>query len=367
MNAGLNLVRFFLAFNVVIFHIWNAAAPGAGPVAVLGFFFISGFLITQIVQEVYVIPNGAWSFLLNRGLRIYPQYLAALALGLLTIHFYPGVASHLNSYMRWPNELAQWGIQLTIFGLPGSDVRVLPATWTLGTELYFYLLIGLGTARSKKASLLLCAVSLPCGILCALNLLPFDFYGTPVGNGFVFALGSAAYFYRHSFRVKPSLFVLASLAYLAHVYAIPALEQLDVDKANLAGSVFPFALIMLFLFQHDIRRPWLVRLSGVLGKMAYPMFLLHWAVCVMVSAWLFNGLAGFDMPGALNGAEYFSVVLLGTLACSLGFYLLIDLPIERFRRIIRRRATAAQTTAPISPGNRLNDDIAHLPVRSQWK
>ena len=49
MNAGLNLVRFFLAANVVAFHLWNAAAPGAGPVAVLGFFFTSGFLITQVV------------------------------------------------------------------------------------------------------------------------------------------------------------------------------------------------------------------------------------------------------------------------------------------------------------------------------
>ncbi|MEO6016851.1 MAG: acyltransferase [Polaromonas sp.] len=340
MNAGLNLVRFFLAFNVVIFHLWNAAAPGAGPVAVLGFFFISGFLITQIVQEVYVMPSASWSFLLNRTLRIYPQYVAALGIGLLTIYLYPAIASHLNSYLRWPQGSAEWWAQFEIFGLSGSNVRVLPATWTLGTELYFYLLIGLGTARSKRASLLLCAISLPIGALCALNILPFDFYGSAVGNGFVFALGSAIYFYRNMLRIRPQLFVLASLAYLAHVYAIPALEQMDVDKANLAGSVLPFALILLYLFQHDIRLPWLVRLSGVLGKMAYPMFLLHWTVCVVVSAWLFHGLAGFDMHGTLAGAEYFGVVLLAVLASSLAFYLLIDQPVEHLRRIVRRRAGA---------------------------
>lgn len=353
MNAGLNLVRFFLAFNVVIFHLWNVAAPGAGPVAVLGFFFISGFLITQIVQEIYVMPMGSWSFLLNRTLRIYPQYLAALGLGLLTIYLYPTVASHLNSYLRWPQGPGEWWAQVAIFGVAGSTVRVLPATWTLGTELYFYLLIGLGTARSKRASLLLCAVSLPIGALCAVNVLPFDFYGSPVGNGFVFALGSVIYFYRHALRVKPQLFVLASLAYLAHVYAIPALEQSDLDKANLTASVLPFAVILLYLVQHDIRLPWVVRLSAVLGKMAYPMFLLHWAVCVVISAWLFHGLAGFDMEGAVDGAEYFSVVLLASMACSLGFYVLIDQPVEHLRRIVRRRTTAALSVGPVESCNRL--------------
>ena len=34
-------------------------------------------------------------------------------------------------------------------------------------------------------------ISLPVGALCALKWLPFDFYGSPVGNGFVFALGSS--------------------------------------------------------------------------------------------------------------------------------------------------------------------------------
>lgn len=73
MKAGLNLLRFFLAFNVVMFHLWNRAAPGASPVAVLGFFFISGFLITKIVREVYAMPTRAAAFVLNRALRIYPQ------------------------------------------------------------------------------------------------------------------------------------------------------------------------------------------------------------------------------------------------------------------------------------------------------
>jgi peptidoglycan/LPS O-acetylase OafA/YrhL len=345
MNAGLNLVRFFLAFNVVIFHLWNAAAPGAGPVAVLGFFFVSGFLITQIVQEVYAAPSRSWAFLLNRTLRIYPQYAFALGIALVTIKVYPAVAGHINSYLRWPATAAEWLPQVAIFGLDKASVRVLPATWTLGTELYYYLLIGLVTARSKRASVVLCVVSLPVGLWCALQGTTYDFYGSPIGNGFVFSLGSAAYFYRERVRVRPAIFALAVAAYLANVYVVPALEQSDVDKANLAASVLPFAFILLYLVQNQVRRPWVMRVSNVLGKMAYPMFLLHWAVCVVVSAWLFHGLASFDMQGTLQGAEYFGVMFAGVLVCSFVFYLCIDQPVERYRRMVRARGAAVLRAA----------------------
>ena len=337
MNSGLNLVRFFLAFNVVIFHLWNAAAPGAGPVAVLGFFFTSGFLITQIVQEVYVGAARTWAFVVNRSLRIYPQYLVALGLGLFTIWLYPDVAYHINTYLRWPVTASEWRDQLGIFGLIDSQVRVLPATWTLGTELYFYLLIGLVTARSKRASLALCVLSLPVGVLCALKLLPYEFYGSPMGNGFVFALGSVAYFYRAAARIRLPVFLLACAAYLVHVYVVPGLEQVDVDKANLAGSVLPFAVILLYLVQHPGgAATWPARVAAVMGKIAYPMFLLHWAVCVVVSAWLFHGAASFDMVGERQGAAYFTVMFVAVIGCSLLFYALIDRPVERWRRIIRR-------------------------------
>ena len=340
MNAGLNLLRFFLALDVVLFHLWNAAAPGAGPVAVLGFFFVSGFLITQIVQEVYSMPGHLWPFLLNRTLRIYPQYLAALGLGLLTIHLYPDVAGHVNSYLRWPANATEWLPQLAIIGLDHSNVRVLPATWTLGTELYFYLVIGLVTARSKKASIALCAASVPVAALCATNTLPFEFYGSAMGNGFVFAFGSLAYFYRNAFQVRPPLFALAAVAYLAHTFVIPALEQTDLDKANLAASVLPFALVILFLVQHPTSGSRAASVANLLGKIAYPMFLLHWAVCVVFSAWLFHGLASFDMPDLWQGAGYFLVMFAGVLLVSLLFYLLIDQPVERYRRVVRRRAAA---------------------------
>jgi len=145
VNAGINLVRFLLAFNVTAFHLWNSLARGAGPVAVMGFFYLSGFVTTQTTQEVYTSARRSGAFLLNRVLRIYPQYIVAVLLSLAALALFPQAAGHINDYIGWPQGWREWIPQFAIFGLYGSDVRLLPATWVLGTELWFYLLIGLVT------------------------------------------------------------------------------------------------------------------------------------------------------------------------------------------------------------------------------
>ena len=341
MNAGINLVRFFLASNVVEFHLWNSLARGAGPVAVMAFFYLSGYVITQIVQEVYATSRQAGAFLLNRFLRIYPQYVAAVLLSLAALYAYPEVADHINDYMSWPDGWAQWIPQFAIFGLYGSDVRLLPATWSLSTELYYYLLLGLATGHSKNLSIALLLVSLPVGALCALHVLPFDFYGHPVGNGFVFAFGSITYFYRNAFRVSRPIFAIACLAYLLHTYAIPLLGDYDLSNGDITGSLVPFSLIILYLVQNDFKNERFAGFANVLGKLSYPMFLTHWAVCVFVSGLFFGGRASFDATSLRDGGLYFLAMFCAVMACSAVFYLLIDEPVERLRRAVRNRSTAA--------------------------
>lgn len=338
MNAGINLVRFFLAFNVTAFHLWNSLARGAGPVAVLAFFYLSGYVTTQTMQDTYTTARSAGAFLQNRFLRIYPQYLVAVLFGFAGLALFPDAAEHINDYISWPDGWRQWTAQFAIFGLYGSPVRLLPATWLLSTELWFYLLIGLVTGHSKKLTVALFLVSLPVGALCALRILPFDFYGHPVGNAFVFAFGSLTYFYRDSVRIGRLTFAIACLAYLAHTYAVPLLEDNDLDLANISASLVSFSPVIVYLLQNDLSGEWIVNLSNTLGKLSYPVFLTHWTVCVFMSGLFFQGRASYDADNLLEGGIYFFSVFSAVILCSALFYQFVDKPVERLRRAVRSRA-----------------------------
>lgn len=336
MNAGINAVRFLLAFNVVLFHIWNSVAPGAGPVAVVAFFYISGYLITQVVQTVYSGADQTGAFLANRFLRIYPQYLGAVVLGIALIYAFPDTAYDIHSNLSWPEDAAEWIPQFSIFGLYGADVRVLPAAWSLSTELYFYLLIGLVTGRSKKLALALFALSLPVGALCALKVLPFDFYGHPLGNAFAFAFGSVTYFYRDAFTFKRWQVAIAGAAYALHTYAVPFLVDGGLDDANLAASLLPFSTMLVYSVRNDIKSEPVAAWAALLGRLAYPLFLTHWAAAILVSHYFFDDRAvNKEAAPSLAGALYFLMVLIATLALSVLSFILIDRPVERIRRVVR--------------------------------
>ena len=74
-------LRFLLAVAVVGTHMWRAKFGDVALHAVVGFYAISGFLITRISLGADL--GRPWAFLGNRFLRIYPQYLAAISLGAL--------------------------------------------------------------------------------------------------------------------------------------------------------------------------------------------------------------------------------------------------------------------------------------------
>ena len=51
MNLGFGMWRFFLAFLVVISHLWAGMLDGPAAYAVWGFFILSGYLMTFVLTE----------------------------------------------------------------------------------------------------------------------------------------------------------------------------------------------------------------------------------------------------------------------------------------------------------------------------
>ena len=82
--------RLLLSLMVVWYHLidWRFA----GPVAVFGFYVVSGYLMTKVINEVYSDGlAGFGRYIANRALRIYPMYWVALALSAAVVVIYPDI------------------------------------------------------------------------------------------------------------------------------------------------------------------------------------------------------------------------------------------------------------------------------------
>ena len=81
----MGIYRFILAAVVVLFH-FGGLSWVAGRVAVFAFYCISGFLIFQVLDRVYLgEAGGVWRFLLNRLVRLGPSYLLYTLMTLLVV------------------------------------------------------------------------------------------------------------------------------------------------------------------------------------------------------------------------------------------------------------------------------------------
>src|SRR5262249_35930490 len=122
MKSFVSLLRFFLAASVVVCHFWTMMFPGSGPVAVIGFFFVPGFLITFIRVERYCSLRQVPAFIINRALRVFPPFWFAVALALVVAVSFP--ATQGGTYViSIPKSASDWSANTLIWGLYGPPKK----------------------------------------------------------------------------------------------------------------------------------------------------------------------------------------------------------------------------------------------------
>lgn len=143
--SNLEILRFFAATNVVLFHLLDSAnSRGAKPVlsALLGswgasgvdlFFVISGFVIA--LSFVTSNPNAS-NFMKARFRRIVPLYWITTSVLVLVWIFVPSLLNSLT--LTWPRVLESYVFSTGIFG----GYPVVWVGWTLEYEVLFYLVFG---------------------------------------------------------------------------------------------------------------------------------------------------------------------------------------------------------------------------------
>jgi len=370
----LGLLRFLLALSVLIGHVHglpglmlNGKTPYLlhGDTAVQSFYVISGFYMALVLDRVYAdSARNPLSFWLSRYLRLAPLYVLislvtaatqVVATGKVGLYsagsvFDGAVALLSNLTMLGQDVYVFFGYdtksQAFLFmpdilrgGLERAGEQVAPGWawlmigqgWSIGVELWFYLLAPFIVTRHIGVILAIIAASLAFRIGLALGVgLRFDpwthrFFPSEL---MVFLLGSLAYRLYASGRVDWLMERVRWPVFLGMVAITLAYSVIPIGGFELRWiylGLMALALPSVF----SLSKNW--RIDRWIGDLSYPIYLWH----VLVLIWVHS-------VGPLRG--YACLVV--TLALSALCLWLIDRPMDRLRhRLATIRAQRPELAA----------------------
>jgi exopolysaccharide production protein ExoZ len=296
---GLDLVRFFAALSVTVFHLgfatWQyhhttyaaalspiASIASVGWVGVPIFFVLSGFVIAMSATD-----KATSKFVRSRVLRLYPAawICAAVSLGVLAASGGPAsLEQAINSFILSPTGPWVSGVY-----------------WTLGVEIVFYAVVAIMHCWLGNRAIPILATSLTASSALYLGARLLDsflggqfrdsllFFESPSGK--VLLLGSAAYF-----AVGMNLWALLQRPTVFRALALAASTFLAlvtvVANSRNVSSIYPeqswYAAPLLWLAclaAIGASIHWSSRVSKVVGTwkiqirtvglMTYPLYLVH--------------------------------------------------------------------------------------------
>jgi peptidoglycan/LPS O-acetylase OafA/YrhL len=214
------------------------------------------------------------------------------------------------------------------------------AAWSLGVEMYFYIMMALGLARGRVIALLwLAAAVLWHAHLFATVPAWQDRYFTVGAGALPFAVGVCLWQFRDALpRLALPVTLGILFAFLAHSQAAGWLWG-GYDAARALPLYLSLALVavgVLGLSRIDPRsvHPRLRRIDTWLGDLAYPIFVLHQAVAVAV--WYALGGA----PETKWSAYAYSLIPLHVAAVAV--VVLVERPLFGLRAKVRQGALRLQ-------------------------
>lgn len=345
-------LRALLAWWVVAGHLALMVSDRAGGAihndsAVLVFMILSGFVISRLIadqRERYAV------FITRRIFRLWPAYLVALGLSVLTLGlqrrglvaapFHPAAAAmriglldaamaHLGPNLMAHLVLAQGLVPQAL--LPQAGLTLLGVAWSLSVEFQFYLIAPLILALVRRGP---AGIALSLGIAGLLRLAgsqgPLASNTAFIGHYVVwFAIGVGGDFLLRWDRP-------GRRAMVAGVFGA-GLVALALWKHEAAALLWAGAMAVLMrpgLINRILRHPVLVRL----GEASYSTYVCHMLAIVL-------GAAALDQTG-LTGAPFMvaltAVTVIGTLVASLMLHAHVEKPAIRLGAKIARRIAQRQ-------------------------
>lgn len=289
--------------------------------------------------------NGRLRFSVNRFLRLYPSYWVAAVISLFLIIWLgqePVKSYHPRMFI--PTDFEDIARNLLMVFSWQSSPRLIPPTWAITIEIFFYIAICLGISKTRRRTLVWLAASIAYTLFVVITSDDWRlrYFYIPSAS-LPFAIGSYLYYadtkrmfsWLSYFKITPLvLTALILFNFFAH-YNYEEFSGLPV--VFLSGFYLNIVLMMLLAMSllEGGKYPFISKgKDRFLGDFSYPIYLTHWQSGILASVVIMG------VPyrsGTVEGG----VVLIGTIVVALSIsYLmifLIDRPIERLREKVKRR------------------------------
>ena len=329
----MGLIRLMLAIAVLLSHVdLRIGGLNPGVMAVIGFYMISGYVMTGVVLRYYADIRKAFGFYCDRALRLYPHYLVIVFCAATWQQFTGSTnlfltrdvtaIDLLNNLLIFPMTFFMWNA--------ADQFALVPPSWSLGAELQFYLLAPL-VILIPIALWIFTIASIAVQVCAWLGILHPEWFGYRLAPGVFcfFIYGVLLYRVTHptigksyqwasaTMTVGAVAIAVASLVWLRSqgLHAVPYHQEVLLGFAVGSG--------LLFLGSKLPRGRW----DDRLGDLAYGVFLNHFLLI-----WVFWGSA------TLSPAEISVLIALSLLAAML-LHRLIEQPMLRFRHRLRQKGS----------------------------
>lgn len=337
---GLNGLRFFAAFFVIISHAAISIEKlgiahinyfvflNRGEDAVNFFFTLSGFLITYLLQ-IEIKKTGTVSikeFYLRRIFRIWPLYFIIIVIGFLLLGvIYPWMYGKPYFTFTIPEGLLMFVFFVPNYAAKNFAVGLLNPLWSIGVEEQFYLfwapLVKCFKNRMKVMIVAFVLISTIFYVLLYTNILVFaqnwqrflltqKFFAMAIGAMFAYILYSDFKWYNKSFLASyPFQFIIIFLVIYHYLIGFPFSE-------NLFGKIF-FSVIYGFLILNvsTIDKKLInleTKILKYLGVISYGLYMFHMVIDYVLRL-LYPYLIRSNISNYILIPLYFVLLLFGTI------------------------------------------------------
>lgn len=338
-------LRYVLAGLVVVTHLGPPACRHLGYYAVVGFFTLSGYILSAAYDRQYrATPRGYPRYLLNRLLRVLPTYWVALLAAIVAVRAFPEAARLVHPLCALPRTPGDWLGNLLVLG-PGTftgalpESLLIPPAWSLGVELVYWPLLPIVLRRRALLSVWVVGAAALTTLAYARQLPLQVRYFSVLSGALPFALGALIHQRGVPSRLSRGARRVALAAAVGY-YAASTLLFPDPFHWGLLGAVLVNAAVVAACAGVRVTR--FATLDAALGELSYPIFLLHVAAGIVVSATAF-GPAKFRSIGFLLAS--FVVTNLGAVLLRWA----LETPVQRLRLSVRGAGPPPETAPAESP------------------